>query len=108
MAASIFDFVADEIEKRTELAKLEARGTVRLALKEGGLDARTVTVEQIAVILAKLMPGEMRTRGIENADEVCEGVVTALKAHLKAHHPADAPEPGAESPEAIFRRLAES
>ena len=39
MAASIFDFVADELEKRTDLAKLEARGTVRLALKEADLYA---------------------------------------------------------------------
>jgi hypothetical protein len=104
MAASIFDFVADEIEKRTELAKLEARGTVRLALKEGGLDARTVTGEQMAVILTKVMPGEMRSRGVENADEVCEGMVTTLK----AQHPTGAPESGDESPEAIFRRLAAS
>jgi hypothetical protein len=104
MAASIFDFVADEIEKRTELAKLEARGTVRLALKEGGLDARTVTGEQMGVILTKVMPGEMRSRGVENADEVCEGIVTALK----GEHATGAPEPAGESPEAIFRRLAES
>lgn len=104
MAAAIFDFVADEIEKRTNLAKLEARGTVRLALKEGGLEARSVSGEQMAVILAKVMPGEMTSRGIENADGVCQEILIALKAQL----PADAAEPSAESPEAIFRRLAES
>lgn len=104
MAASIFDFVADELERRTDLAKLEARGTVRLALKEGGLDARSVTAEQMGVILTRVMPNEMRSRGIENADETCQGILTALK----AQHPADAGGPAGESPEAIFRRLAES
>jgi len=104
MAASIFDFVADVLESRTDLAKLEARGTVRLALKEGGLDARTVDVDQMAVVLTKVMPGEMRARGIESCDEICEGIVT----DLKAQYPADAAAPAAESPEAIFRRLAES
>ena len=104
MAESIFDFVSDEIERRTELAKLEARGTVRLALKEGGLDARTVTGEQMRVILTKVMPEEMRSRGIDSPEAICEGIVTALK----ARHPTDAPEAGVESPEAIFRRLAES
>ena len=102
MAASIFDFVADELERRTDLAKLEARGTVRLALKEAGLDARTVTAEQMAVMLQKVMPGEMRSRGIDAAQSICEGIVTALK----AAHPTSG-SPDTESPEAIFRRLAQ-
>jgi hypothetical protein len=104
VADSIFDFVAEELENRTELAKLEARGTVRLALKEGGLDARGVTTEQMGVILTKVMPGEMLSRGIDNAADICGGILTALK----AQQPADAPDRTAESPEAIFRRLAES
>jgi hypothetical protein len=104
MADSIFDFVADELENRTELVKLEARGTVRLALKEGGLNARGVTRDQMAVILTKVMPGEMLSRGIDNADAICAGILTALK----THEPTDAPDRAAESPEAIFRRLAES
>lgn len=104
MASSIFDFVADELESRTDLAKLEARGTVRLALKQGGLDARSVTGDQMGVILTKVMPSEMRARGIESPDEICEGIITALKTDRSA----EAAEPAAESPEAIFRRLAES
>ena len=102
MAASIFEFVAEALEDRTALAKLEARGTVRLALKEAGLDAQTVTAEQMAVVLAKVMPGEVRARGIERAEELCQGIAAALTTRQAG----DAT--GAESPEAIFRRLAES
>jgi hypothetical protein len=102
MAASIFELVAEELERRTDLAKLEARGTVRLALKGAGLDARTVTAEQMTVMLQKVMPGEMRSRGVEQPEEICEAIVTALKS---SHAGTSGPE--AESPEAIFRRLAD-
>ena len=102
MAASIFELVAEELERRTDLAKLEARGTVRLALKEAGLDARTVTAEQMIVMLQKVMPDEMRSRGVEQPEQICEAIITALKSNRAA---ASCPE--AESPEAIFRRLAD-
>jgi hypothetical protein len=104
MAAPIFDFVSDELERRSELAKLEARGTVRLALKQGGLDAVHVTGDQMAVILQKVMPGELAARGIADADAICQGIASALA----AERPDRAAGPSAESPEAIFRRLAES
>ena len=102
MAASIFELVAEELERRTDLAKLEARGTVRLALKEAGLDARAVTTEQMIVMLQKVMPDEMRSRGVEQPEQICEAIITALKS---SHAASNLPE--AESPEAIFRRLAD-
>ncbi len=102
MAASIFDIVADELERRTEFAKLEARGTLRMALKEGGLNARNVRGEQMSLILLEVMPKELCARGIENADEICDGIDTVLK----SQHPAYFRIPKADSPEAVFRRSA--
>jgi hypothetical protein len=102
MSASIFDFVSDELERLTRLEKLEARGTVRLALKAAGLDARTVTTPQMVATLEKVMPNEMRVRGVEEPEKVCRTIVTALE----AAHPSSAAT-NAESPEAIFRRLAQ-
>ena len=102
MTASIFELAADELERRTDLAKLEARGTVRLSLKQAGLDARTVSAEQMIVMLQKVMPDEMRSRGVEQPEQVCEAIITALKS---SHVASSRPE--AESPEAIFRRLAD-
>ena len=102
MAAWIFEFVADALEQRTDLDKLQARGTVRLALKEAGLDARTVTLEQMQVMLEKVMPNEIRSRGVDDPDGVCTGIVTALK---ESDLESDAVE--GESPESIFRRLAQ-
>ena len=39
--ARAFDWVCEEVEKKSSLSRLEARGTVRLALKKAGLDAAT-------------------------------------------------------------------
>lgn len=102
MAAAIFELVAEELERRTDLAKLEARGTVRLALKEAGLDARAVTPEQMIVMLQKVMPDEMRSRGVEQPEQICEAIITGLKSSRPAPG-----RPEAESPESIFRRLAD-
>lgn len=102
MSASIFDFVSDELQRLTRLEKLEARGTVRLALKAAGLDVRTVTTPQMVATLLKLMPNEIRARGVENSEPICRSIAAALE---KAFPSSSAVNP--ESPEAIFRRLAQ-
>jgi hypothetical protein len=100
MASPAFEFVAGEIERLTSLATLEARGTLRLALKRAGLDASSVGADQLHVVLERLMPDEIRSRGVAAPEEICRSVAAALR----AAHPPDGPEP--ESPERIFRRLA--
>ena len=102
MAGSLFEFIAAKIEGRTGLDKLEARGTLRIALKEAGLDSRGVTTEQMSVMLQKTMPAELVARGIEAAEGLCLELVTALEANSFGE-PRDAPE----SPEEVFRRLGE-
>jgi hypothetical protein len=100
MADTIFEFVAEQLEGKTELEKLEARGTVRIALKEAGLDARGVTKEQMAVMLQRTMPPELTSRGIDHASQVCQVLVSALKDFT----PVTGEHQG-ESPEDVFRRL---
>jgi len=100
MSETIFEFVASTLQEATALDKLEARGTVRIALKEAGLDARGVTKEQMAVMLQRTMPKELASRGVDGPETVCESLVTALKTYT----PADGA-PVGESPEDVFRRL---
>ena len=100
MALSVFDQMAGELERRSALGALEARGTLRLALKRAGLDAGTVSGAQMGVVLERVLPDELRVRGVAAADGVCR----ALAAALRSTHPADGAPP--ESPESIFRRLA--
>ena len=98
MADSIFDLVADKLEQQTDLDKLESRGTVRLALKQSGLDAKTVTVEQMSVVLQKVLPAELETRGIEGAQGTCDAIASAIKDF-------DAGSGSDQSPEAVCKRI---
>ena len=101
MATAIFDLAADQLEQRTDFETLEARGTVRLALKSAGLAPREVTAAQMAVVFTRVMSTELSARGVENPEAVCEAIVAELKsAHVESD---DAP---ASSPEEVFRRLA--
>ena len=98
--AAVFDWICTELEARTSLDRLEARGTVRLALKEAGLEARTVTADQVKVVLERVLPKELVARGIEDAESVCAGLAPGL-ASLEAR-------PGVETPDTVFARLGDS
>ena len=100
--AAAFDFVCTQLEQRTSLNRLEARGTVRLALKAAGLDAGQVTPAQMRTVVEKILPGELRNRAVKDPERHC----TALAALLASSKFAEAG--GGESPEAIFARLATS
>lgn len=93
-----FEFVCGEIEQRTPLGRLEARGTVRLALKEAGLAANTVTVREMDVVLARVLPGALASRGVDDGEALCAAIRTG------AARLADAG-PAPETPETIFGRL---
>ena len=103
MVSPVFDFVAGEIERRSALATLEARGTVRLALKRAGLDAGSVSSAQMKVVLERVLPEEIRSRGVARPEELCRAIATALGASQPDETSDEARAP--ESPEAIFRRL---
>ena len=96
--AGAFDWICGELEQRSKLDTLEARGTVRIALKQAGLDARTVTAEQLTVVAQRVLPGELVARGIEDAESICAHLLVGLKR-------LDLGGPAAESPEDVFRRL---
>ncbi len=96
--SAAFDFVCERIQQGTSLDRLEARGTVRLALKQAGLEARSVTPDQMKVVVEKVLPGELESRGIEGAEGVCGGLAAGLAG-------VDAGAGAGESPDEVFRRL---
>lgn len=77
-ASSMFDAACDAVESRTQLGRLEVRGTMRLALRAAGLDPATVDGVQLKVVLKKLLPGELRARGVPDPVGVCDAVATAI------------------------------
>jgi hypothetical protein len=103
VSESLFEFVAEELQKRSDLENLEARGTIRLALKSSGLTAREVTREQMVVVIDQIMPRELRVRGVEDPEAVCGELSRAVKGFE-----AEGDEPAGRSPEDVFRRLSRS
>jgi hypothetical protein len=93
-----FDWICAELERLTSLETLEARGTVRLALKKAGLEARNATPAQLAVAVERVLGGELQARGIENSDEVCGQLAIGLKSQGSTSS-------AGESPEEVFKRL---
>ncbi len=93
----VFEWIAHELEAATALTKLEARGTIRLALQELGLTVTGVARSPMQFTLARVLPRLLSSRGITESDAVCEALASGLEI-------ADLPL-GHESPEDIFARL---
>lgn len=96
--STAFEWVAARLESHSGFTRIEARGTLRLLLKDAGLDAATVTRAELRVVLEKLLPRALRQRGVADA----EARSAALAAELAR---APITEGGAANPEDVFRRI---
>lgn len=100
--AVTFEWLCAELEQASSLDRLETRGTVRLALKQAGLQAASVTADQMQVVVAKVLPSELESRGIEDAPAICQALQSGLR-RLAADPATSAGMP--ERPDDVFRRL---
>ena len=98
----VFEWTSAALERATTFNTIQARGTVRLALKKAGLDATTVNLIGMAAVLGKLMPKELASRKIENGEAICAQLVTDLK---NADVAAPARRSDEQTPEEVFRRM---
>jgi hypothetical protein len=96
----VFDHVAEALESATSLDRLEARGTLRLTLKDAGFDPRGVRAEEMKAVIEKVLAKELSSRGIDDAAAICERLAASVAA-------ADfgSAAGGESSPEDVFRRL---
>jgi hypothetical protein len=99
--SSTFTETCHELDQSTSLSELEARGTVRLALKSAGLEARSVTTQQMNVILERVLPKELCLRGVADADALCRSIQNWLQGLTAASEPI-------ETPDEVFARLGSS
>jgi len=76
--SSAFAWLCSELESATALSRLEARGTVRLALKEVGLLAADLTPQQAATVAERVLPKELESRGIPHAADVCRRLAAGV------------------------------
>ena len=98
--SAAFEAACTSIEQSGALDRLAARGTIRLALKEAGLEPRTVTPSQLRVVVEKVLPAALTSRGVSASAELCSRIAKSLDG-LEAGTRAD-------TPDAIFARLASS
>ncbi len=102
MDATLFDLAADSLEQHSAFDRLEARGTLRIALKAAGLEPKNLTDAQLQVVFEKVMPGELDSRGVSDAQDVCAAVLADV-----GSAGGTAENACATSPDDIFRRLAD-
>ena len=84
--SAAFEWVSSELERRTSLSRLEARGTVRLLLKEAGLEPGSVNPSQMDVVLRRLMANALKTRGVDEPDEISTALAEGLAAAAAGGH----------------------
>jgi len=96
----VFDWMSNALEELTPWNTQSARGTVRLALKKAGLDARSVNKIEMIVVVDRLLERELAVRGIENAAKICHDLRSRLETESfssSGHHPV--------RPEDVFSRM---
>jgi len=100
VATPLFDIAAKRLEASTDLDRLAVRGTLRLALKEAGLEPQNLSVAQLRAVFEKLMPKELEARGVANPAAICSAVMNDV---MSAARTADLEM--STSPDEIFKRL---
>ncbi len=79
MSTELFDCAAQKLEALTDFDRLEARGTLRIALKEAGLDAKDLSFIQLAAVFEKVMPQQLELRAVDDAEAVCSAVIKEVR-----------------------------
>ncbi len=96
----VFEWACTVLEREAGWSRLQARGTVRLVVRDAGLDTRTLRAPQLRVIALRLLPRELRSRGVDGVDALC----TALS-ECPGSVEAEARATVAVDPEEVFKRL---
>ena len=73
-----FAWACAEIERVTTLSELVARGTVRLALKQAGLEAQTVSGKEMAIVLREVLPQELSNRAVADSKRLCNELAARI------------------------------
>ncbi len=73
-----FNALCDALEKSTSLDGISARGTIRIAIKNAGLDPAFATAAELVVVVQRILPDELESRGEDVG--VCDALVDSLLA----------------------------
>jgi hypothetical protein len=98
----VFERAADELELLSGMKRLEARGTLRLALKDAGLIPKTVNAKAMLVVLDRILPQLLARRGVPGAPEMCKSIAAVVRA-MTSETVVDI-----DTPEKVFARIGRS
>ena len=93
----VFNWASEFLQKDTGLSLLQCRGLVRLVLKEGGLDGRSLKAQELRAVGKMLLPKALERNGIWDGDRVCQRLLDSIPSEFASEI--------RESPQEIFRRL---
>ena len=77
--SSAFTWLCAQLEGATGFSRLEARGTVRIALKELGLLPADLTPNQASSVAEHVLPKELGARGVQGAEALCRRLAVEAK-----------------------------
>ncbi len=93
-----FDWLGDRVSQRSALSRPEARGMLRMVLRDCGLQADTVTVAQLKVVVLRALGAALARVKVDAPEQVCAALAQDLESAPLAA-------PKAEDPADIFGRL---
>ncbi len=73
-----FEFVCERLETIAKISRIEARGTVRLALREVGKNPAYVSPQDMMTIVTRVLPRMLQTRGVKDPAQLCQEISTQL------------------------------
>jgi hypothetical protein len=82
------------------MSRLQARGTLRIVLNRTGLSPGSLRVAQLRAIALRLLPKELRARGVPECDSLCREL-----ASCPPSVETEAAERLPEDPEEVFKRM---
>ena len=94
---AVFEQACASLEQVTTLSRLEARGTMRIVLRQSGLDPANVRAAELCVVAQAVLPKELAARGVADAESVCERLRSGLSEIQESA--------STDTPEAVFARL---
>jgi hypothetical protein len=97
MAKDLFTIVADRLCELSDLNRIEARGTIRIAFKKAGLNTNSFGAVDLNAVFTKIMPRELEARGCADSEATCEAIIRSMKGVV--------PETATQSSDEIIRRL---
>lgn len=75
----VFDWLGDRIGQRASLSRTEARGLLRVALRDVGLQPEGLTVKQAQLLLAHGLEPALTRVKVPKPQEVCLALRTDLE-----------------------------